>query len=57
LYTGVLVYPLSRGLNMKYCFVAVVSLGLSGLAFSQGFGTIVGTVTDPSGALVAAAKV
>ncbi|HLX43390.1 MAG TPA: carboxypeptidase regulatory-like domain-containing protein [Bryobacteraceae bacterium] len=42
---------------MKYCFVAVVSLGLSGLAFSQGFGTIVGTVTDPSGALVAAAKV
>ena len=26
-------------------------------AFSQGFGTLVGTVTDPSGALVAAAKV
>ncbi len=30
---------------------------LCSLAFSQGFGTIVGTVTDPSGALVASAKV
>jgi hypothetical protein len=27
------------------------------LAFGQGFGTIVGTVTDPSGAVIAGAKV
>lgn len=42
---------------MKHCFVAAIFLSLSGLAFSQGFGTIVGTVTDPTGALVAGAKV
>ena len=30
---------------------------LAALAYSQGFGTIVGTVTDPSGAAVASAKV
>jgi hypothetical protein len=42
---------------MRRGLVAAVMLSLSGLAFSQGFGTIVGTVTDPSGALVASAKV
>ncbi len=42
---------------MKYCFAAVLLFSLCGLAFSQGFGTMVGTVTDPSGALVVAAKV
>jgi hypothetical protein len=42
---------------MRKCFVAVILLGLSGLVYSQGFGTLVGTVTDPSGALVANAKV
>ena len=42
---------------MRHCFVAAILLSLSSLAFSQGFGTIVGTVTDPSGALVVAAKV
>jgi len=42
---------------MRHSFVAAVLFGLSRLAFSQGFGTIVGTVTDPSGALVVAAKV
>src|SRR5580700_4404294 len=47
----------SVGGQMRFCFVAAVLLGLSGLAYSQGFGTIVGTVTDPSGALVSGAKV
>src|SRR5712671_5112743 len=42
---------------MRHCFVAAILLSLCRLAFSQGFGTIVGTVTDPSGALVVAAKV
>lgn len=42
---------------MRSCFVAFVLLGVSQLAFSQGFGTIVGTVTDPSSASVASAKV
>ena len=42
---------------MRHCFVAAILLSLCSLAFSQGFGTIVGTVTDPSGALVASAKV
>src|ERR1700735_2374280 len=43
---------------MRHCFVAAILLGLCcSLAFSQGFGTIIGTVTDPSGALVASAKV
>jgi len=42
---------------MRQCFVALILLSLCGLAFSQGFGTIVGTVTDPSGALVVGAKV
>ena len=35
------------------CLVCIGSLALKG----QGFGTIVGTVTDPSGAFVASAKV
>jgi hypothetical protein len=42
---------------MRYCFVAAILLSFCSLAFSQGFGTIIGTVTDPSGALVASAKV
>src|SRR5271170_6656687 len=42
---------------MRRGLVAAVMLSLSGLVFSQGFGTILGTVTDPSGALVASAKV
>src|SRR5665213_2733446 len=43
---------------MKRCLVALVLLlGVSQLAFSQGFGTIVGTVADPSNASVAGAKV
>src|SRR5580692_7374988 len=43
---------------MKSCLVALVLLlGVSQLAFSQGFGTIVGTVSDPSNASVANAKV
>src|SRR5215470_12231768 len=39
--------------------VAVFSLSvlLTPLAFSQGFATIVGTITDPSGGLVQGAKV
>jgi hypothetical protein len=37
-----------------FCLALIVS---EGLGFSQGFGTIVGTVTDPSGAAVAAAKI
>jgi hypothetical protein len=42
---------------MRHGFVAAFLLGFSGLAFCQGLGTIVGTVTDPSGALVGSAKV
>ncbi len=43
---------------MKSCLVALVLLlGVSQLAFSQGSGTIVGTVSDPSNASVASAKV
>jgi hypothetical protein len=42
---------------MRHCFVAAVLLSVCRLAFSQGFGTILGTVTDPSGALVVSAKV
>jgi len=42
---------------MRHCFVAAILFCLCRLAFSQGFGTIVGTVTDPSGALVVSAKV
>jgi len=42
---------------MRHCFVAALLLSLCSLAFSQGFGTIVGTVTDPSGASVDSAKV
>jgi hypothetical protein len=36
---------------MRHRFVALTLLSLSKLAFSQGLGTIVGTVTDPSGAM------
>jgi hypothetical protein len=42
---------------MRHCFVVIVLLSLSRLASAQGFGTIVGTVNDPSGGLVASAKV
>ena len=43
---------------MKSCLVALIFLlGVSQLAFSQGSGTIVGTVSDPSNASVAGAKV
>ena len=42
---------------MRHCFVAAILLCLCRLVYSQGFGTIIGTVTDPSGALVASAKV
>ena len=42
---------------MRSCFVALVLLGVSQLAFSQGSGTIVGTVSDPSNASVGSAKV
>jgi hypothetical protein len=42
---------------MRHSFVAVILFSLCRLAFSQGFGTLVGSVSDPSGALVANAKV
>jgi hypothetical protein len=43
---------------MKRCLIALILLlGVSQFAFSQGFGTIVGTVADPSNASVANAKV
>ena len=35
----------------------VLAILVSGVAFGQGFGTIVGTITDPTGAVVPAAKV
>ncbi len=35
----------------------VLSLSFSGLIFAQGFGTIVGTVTDSTGAVIPSAKV
>jgi Carboxypeptidase regulatory-like domain len=43
---------LSRGI-----FLAGTYIFLQGLAYSQGFGSIVGTVTDPSGAVVPAARI
>jgi hypothetical protein len=42
---------------MKSRIVVTLLLSLCRLAFSQGFGTIIGTVTDPSGALAPLAKV
>src|SRR5260370_5225448 len=41
------------------CVIALASLTLllSGLLSAQGYGTIVGTVTDPSGAVVAGARI
>ncbi len=42
---------------MRLCFAIGALLGLSNLAFSQGYATIVGNVTDASGAVVPAAKV
>ena len=35
----------------------LVALSAASLAFGQGFGTIVGTITDPTGAVVPAAKI
>jgi hypothetical protein len=35
---------------MRYCLVLGLVVNLCGLSFSEGFGTIVGTVTNPSGA-------
>ncbi len=41
-------------IELKFLLALLVS---QGLVFSQGFGTIVGTVTDPTGAVVAGARV
>ncbi len=45
-----------RYLSLSFC-VWLVVLGVAGVLFAQGTGTIYGNVTDPSGAAVAGAKV
>src|SRR3954468_9343305 len=41
----------------RFCLPLLALVTLSSALFGQGFGTIVGTVTDQSGAVVAGAKV
>src|SRR4051795_1666752 len=50
------VQPLRRLLK-RSCLPLFALISLSSALFGQGFGTIVGTVTDQSGAVVAGAKV
>ncbi len=44
-------------MSRKLAFALILVLALSAWAHAQGLGTIVGTVTDPSGAVVPSAKV
>jgi len=41
----------------RYLFLAVAPLLVQGPVYAQGFGSIVGTVTDPSGAVVPSARI
>lgn len=46
-----------KGMLPRLLVAVVLGCFASGTVFGQGFGTIVGTVTDPSGAVIAGAKV
>ncbi|MGD0200634.1 MAG: carboxypeptidase regulatory-like domain-containing protein [Bryobacteraceae bacterium] len=47
----------NRARNLRAFALLLIALAGATLAYGQGFGTIVGTITDPSGAVVPGAKV